>query len=859
MQALRDGQITRSPDRQMLRTSDRNSFTTPAPDASSNAVMNSLSLLDVFGRDWRYALRMLRRTPMFTATAVLTLALVIGACAAVFSLADAILLRPLPYPSPERLAYLERWTSSPAGEYAAISHDGLTWEMVRDRVPSLDVAAYGASFGGGVNLVVGDAAALVRQQRVSRGYFAVLGVQPRTGRAFSDEEDRAGGPQVVILSDRLWRAMFAANPSIVGTRVLLRGEPYEVVGVMPPDFVNIAEVDVWTPLRASQTGEGAGTNLGVIVRLAPGATEEQARAELAALGRSPFEKLQLSPQTAATLRLRPMQDALVEGVREPIVMLGAAVGLVLLIACVNLAALLLARGGSRAKEIATRMALGSGRRAVVRQLMVEALVIAIAGGALGVAAGTLILGGLQAVGGQTFSEWQRVSLDGRAVAVTTALALLTSLVFGLAPAVQASRLDVNAALAGAGSRSVAGGPRHWPRRLLVVTEVALGVVLLVTAGLLIRTFLELQRLDPGFDARDVTTASVSLLDARYQTGAAISRLFDRSLERLEQTPGIDSAAVVLGLPYERLLNIGFRFVDVPQSEGRLTNASYVAGDVFGTLRIPVRRGRALRPGDDQGAPPVAVVNQAFERLYSKDRDAVGRRIRLSGVEREVVGVVGNVQAQSSFAIDGVLPGPLTSLPLVYLPAAQSAEALRGVHVWFSPSWVVRARSAREAALAIREAIASADPLLPVGEPSRMTAVMARATAEPRLLMTLVGVLAGAALLLAAIGIHGLIAHAVSERRRELGIRLALGATAAQTMRTVALGGIALAATGTLAGGVLSLASVRLVQSFLWNVGERDPITYLAVAAFVLLVSAIASVIPAARILRLDPAQVLRSQ
>lgn len=820
--------------------------------------MTRLPVLDVLGRDVRYALRVLRRAPVFTATAVITLALVIGACTAVFSLADAILLRPLPYPEQERLAYLERWTSSPRGQGAALSHDGLTWELVRDRVPALEVAAYGASFGGGVNLVVGDVAALVRQQRVSARYFAVLGVQPRSGRAFTVEEDGVGGPQVVILSDRIWRAMFAANPSIVGASVLLRGEPYEVVGVMPPEFVNISDVDVWTPLRATQTGEGAGTNLGVITRLRPGTTGEQARAELAALGRAPFANLQLGPQAAATLRLRLMQDALVEGVRQPIVMLGAAVGLVLLIACVNLAALLLARGGSRATEIATRMALGSGRRAVVRQLMVEAVVLAIAGGALGVLAGTLILDGLQAVGGQTFSAWERVSLDWRAVAVTSVLALLTSVVFGLAPAVQASRLDVNAVLAGAGSRSVAGGRRQWPRRLLVVAEVALGVVLLVTAGLLIRTFVELQRLEPGFDARGVTTAGVSLLDARYRSGAAISQLFDRTLERLAQTPGIESAALVLGLPYERLLNIGFQFVDVPQREGRLTNASYVAGDLFATLRIPVLRGRGLLAADAADAPAVVVVNESFQRLYSTERDAIGRRIRLSGAEREIVGVVGNVQAQSSFAIDGAVPGPLTSLPLIYVPAAQSAQSLRGVHIWFSPSWVVRARSPRDAALAIRQAITSVDPLLPVGEPIQMTEVMARATAQPRLLMTLVGVLAGAALLLAAIGIHGLIAHAVSERKRELGIRLALGASAAQTMRLVAIGGVALAAAGTLAGGLLSLVSVKLVQSFLWNVTERDPITYVAVVAFVLVVAVVASIIPAARILKLDPAQVLRT-
>jgi predicted permease len=820
--------------------------------------MNRLPVLDVLGRDVRYALRMLIRTPAFTVTAVITLALVIGACAAVFSLADVILLRPLPYPEQARLAYLERWTSSPRGQDAQLSHDGLAWELVRDRVPSLDSAAYGASFGAGVNLVVGGAAALVTQQRVSAGYFNVLGVRPRIGRGFSSEEDRSGGPQAVVLSHHTWQQMFGANPDIVGSGVLLRGEPYTVVGVMPQDFVNLSDVDVWTPLRASQNGEGGGTNFAVITRLKPGATVEQADAELAGLGADPFKNMQMRSDVMAKLRLRPMQDALVENVREPILMLGVAVGVVLVIACVNLAALLLARGGTRAREIATRMALGSGRRAVVRQLMVEAVLLAIAGGALGLLAGMLILQGLQTLGGQTFVQWTRVVLDWRALAATMTIAMITSVIFGLVPALQASRIDVNAALSGAASRSTAGSARQWPRQVLVISEVALGVVLLVTAGLLVRTFVELRSLDPGFDPRNITTASVSLLDARYQSGAAMNRLFERSVERVLQSPGIESAAVGLGMPYQRMLNLGFRYADAPEDSGRVTNATYVSGDVFKTFGIKTLRGRTLVAGDREGTPAVAVVNESFARFYSKDRDVIGRRIRISSVEREIVGVVANVQQRGSgFLVEGLRPGPLMSPPMVYLPAAQSIETMRGVHVWFSPVWVVRARSMPEAAAAIRDAIASVDPLLPVSEPQSMAEVMAQATAQQRLLMTLVLVTACAALMLAAIGIHGLISHSVAERRREFGIRLALGATVGQTMRSVALGGVVLAATGAVIGGLLSLPATALVQSFLWNVGERDPLTYAGVALFVLIVSAIASLIPATRILRLDPAQTLR--
>jgi hypothetical protein len=357
----------------------------------------------------------------------------------------------------------------------------------------------------------------------------------------------------------------------------------------------------------------------------------------------------------------------------------------------------------------------------------------------------------------------------------------------------------------------------------------------------------------------VTTAGVSLLDARYRSGAAISQLFDRTLERLAQTPGIESAALVLGLPYERLLNIGFQFVDVPQREGRLTNASYVAGDLFATLRIPVLRGRGLLAADAADAPAVVVVNESFQRLYSTERDAIGRRIRLSGAEREIVGVVGNVQAQSSFAIDGAVPGPLTSLPLIYVPAAQSAQSLRGVHIWFSPSWVVRARSPRDAALAIRQAITSVDPLLPVGEPIQMTEVMARATAQPRLLMTLVGVLAGAALLLAAIGLNGLFMLVVTERGREMAVRLAVGATPGGLVRLVIRDAGRLLASGLVLGVGLTAAADRALRGLWSGMSPLDPSSVGIAALTLACVSVMAVAAPALRAARVAPMDVLRAE
>jgi predicted permease len=834
----------------------RLAFGNPRVKLEEVEAMNRLPVFDAVGRDLRYALRVMRRTPAFTTTAIVTLALVIGACTAVFSLADAILVRALPYPDPDRLAYVQMTSRSPQGEFSGLSVDGAMWEAVRDRVPALDAAAT-AGMSGGANLVVGDAAMYVRQQRVSNGFFRVLGVAPALGREFSAQEDVTGGPALTVLGHGLWHRAFGGRADIIGSAILLRGEPFTVVGVMPAGFVSTAEADLWTPLRGSSTGEGGGTNFRVIARLQSGATWEEARGQLAAASPEAFRLLGVPKGTTRMLELAPMQAAQVAGVREPIVMLAWAVAAVLLIACVNLAALLLARGGSRAKEIATRMALGSGRTAVVRQLMIEAVVLALAGGALGIVIGSFGLQGLKLLGGDTFTEWQRVALDRRAIAATAGLSFLTAIIFGLVPALQASRLDVQAALAESGSRSVAGRARHWPRRLLVVAEVALGVVLLVTTGLLLRTFVNVRSLNPGFNPQGLVTGRVSLQDARYRSSAQINELFDRTLERLRSTPGVEAAAVSLELPYERLLNMGFRFTDDAAAQALMTNASYVTPGFLSALQLPLTRGRDLSTRDGAAAPPVVLVNETFARVYSRDRDPIGRRLRISGAEREIVGITGDVQQRESLVIDGVAPGPLVSLPLVLMPSAQTNDAqFRMVHTWFTPVWSVRTRDGSGAA-ALNRAVLETDPQLPVFDIQPMTVVMASAISQQRLLVTLVGVLAAAAVLLAAIGVHGLIAHAVAERRREFGIRLALGASPLHTLARVALGGVLLSVCGAALGGVLSLAAVRLVESFLWNVPARDPATYAGVALLLLVVSAVASVVPALRILRLDPATTLR--
>jgi len=528
----------------------------------------------------------------------------------------------------------------------------------------------------------------------------------------------------------------------------------------------------------------------------------------------------------------------------------------LLIACANLAALLLARGSARAKEVATRMALGSGRFAVVRQLMVESLTLALMGGALGVFVGWLGLEGLQAVAGDRFSDWQRVSMDGRVLGMSAGLSVLTSVLFGLVPAIQASRLDVQSALVEGGSRSIAGGARHWTRRGLVVAEVALGVVLLVSAGLLVRTFVNLRSIDPGFSPEGLVTATVSLLDARYPGPAEVNQLFDRTLEQLRATSGVESAAVSLGLPFERVLNMGFRYPE--DANGRAASVMYASPEFFETLGITTRQGRVFAQSDRVGTRPVVVVNEAFATYYSKDREVMGRILRLSNVEREVVGVVGNVQHRPGFFVTGMTPGPIVEAPLIYVPAAQMNAGLVSAHLWFGPVFTVRASSPAVAEQALTTALSASDPLLPVGAIRQMSRVRSEAIAMEEMLMTLVGTLAVAALLLTALGLHGVIAHSVAERTREFGIRMALGATPAETVRAVTIGGLTLAAIGAVIGAALAVPASSLVATSLYGVAERDAMTYVGAAAFLLVVAGIASLLPALTLLRLDPAVTLRN-
>jgi predicted permease len=807
--------------------------------------------------DLRYALRMLRRAPSFSAIIILTLALCIGANTAIFSVIDATLLRPLPYPEPDRLAGIVTHFRYHGEEGDQRGQTGATWELVRDHATDLDAAVY-SDGAGGVNFASGGTAQFVQQQRVGTGFFRVLGAHPQSGREFTRDEDRPGGPAVVVLSHHFWRRVFHEDASIVGRSIDLRGEPFSVIGVMPENFRSDTPADLWTPLRPATTGEGGGMNYAIVARLKPGVTWAQADSQMAAVGARAIEQMHVGKDITARMRLETLQRFETQGTRFSLLIVWAAVGLVLLIGCANVASLLLARGNTRAREVATRLALGGGRTAVACQFLVESLVLAVSGGAAGLLVAVAGLKGLQVLAADSFPIAD-VSLNARVLTATACLALLSSLLAGIFPALDASGVDIRTALTEAGARGVAGARKRWTRRLLVSGEVAVAVVLLIGAGLLVRTLAHLYQLRPGFDPANVITASFSLQDARYATAQKVNQLFDSGLARMRALPGVESATVGLSLPYQRGLNDGFQRVDGPQAgpEALITDVNYVTPDYFRTLRIPLLRGRDFRPGDGPRSTAVAIVNNAFARKYLSKQEALGSHLAMGSTKVEIVGLVGDVQESAGWGNFG----PLGAVPMIYIPASQTADGyLKVVHVWFSPNWVVRSSGpAEHVTRAMQAVVASVDPLLPIAGFRTMQELRSRSLGEQRFQATLLATLSGLALLLAVVGLYGLMSQFVVERRRELGIRLALGASVARAVRDAAVSGVSLALAGVAVGCVFAALSVRVLEHMLWGVSTTDPLTFLSVALGLVLVAAVASLVPALRITRLNPADTLRDE
>jgi len=807
--------------------------------------------MESWGQHLRFAARQLRRNPGFTVTVIITLALSIGANTAIFSLVNALMLKSLPYSHPERLGTIyTRITGSRASDERH-GLNGEQWELLRDNVPAL-ISAVSSRGTSGVNLKWGSQVQYLRAGRISANYLDVLAIQPMIGRSFSPDEDRRHGPKATILSFSLWRNTFSSNPNILGQAILLKGEPYTVISVLPEGTTTPLNADLYTALQPSRDGEGGGTNFESITRLRDGATWQEADGEINRTWSVRAHRYESTnnPGVQVTYHSVPLQKGQTDILRPQVLALMLAAGFILLIACANLAGLTLVRMMRRTSEVATRLALGASRWQIQKQFWIENLLLALVGGAAGIGVGLLILRGLLLLLPERFLPVARVPLDGRVMAFTLVVSLLTSILFGMLPALATRNVDLRSSM---GSRAVAKVGSL--RQTLIVGEVALTVVLLAASGLLIRTLIHLETLPPGFNPNGVMTAKASLDDARFHDPAAFRKLLDEGTAAMRQIPGVQNASVGLSLPYERTLNAGVTLSDgkeAGQQDG--TDLVYVTPGYFGTLQMRVLAGRVFTDEDGPNAQHVAVVNQAFARKFYGGANPVGRYINKDMV---IVGEVADVSVSS-----GLYEGaPLMSEQAMYIPAAQvNAQSLSLVHVWFQPDWVVRTAGPVEGLTAqMQRALASADPNLPFSGFYSMQDLLAKTLAMQRVEVALLGAMAALALLLSAVGIFALVANMVAQRTREIGIRMALGSTVGQAMVEVGRSGAGASCVGLFVGLVLCAGALRVMRSVLYGVGVYDAPTLSTVVLTLLLVTLLATTLPTLRIAKIDPANTLREE
>jgi predicted permease len=810
--------------------------------------------MEVLGQNLRFGIRQLRRNPGFTVTVILTLALSIGANTAIFSIVNALMLKSLPYSHPERMGTIYTRITSSVVSDDRHKLNGEQWELLRDNVPSL-ISAVSAPRTSGVNLGGGFKGQYLSAGRISAHYFDVLAVQPIIGRIFSEDEDRPHGPKAAILSYSLWRNTFRSNPDILGQAILLKGEPYTVIGVLPENAITPLNADVYTALQVSREGEGGGTNFESFTRLRDGATWQEADAEInhAWSLRANRYELTGNPGAQVTYYSVPLQKGQTASLRPQVLTLMLAAGFILLIACANLAGLTLVRTLRRTAEVATRLALGASRWQIQKQLWVENLFLACIGGTAGVAVGFVALRGLLLLLPEHFLPVASVPLDSRVLAFTLLISLITSLLFGMLPAFATRKFDLRSAI---GSRAATGGDRLRLRQGLIVSEVALTVMLLAASGLFIRTLIHLQTLPSGFNPTGVMTARASLDDARYHDSAAFRKLLRDSTSAMRKIPGVEQAAVGLSLPYERSLIAGGIAISDGKEAGQkvTTDEVYATPDYFAALQIPVLAGRTFSDADGPDTQRVAIVNQMFVRKFFHGASAVGRYV---DKDTMIVGVVENVAKEPG--IDSV--APLTGEETMYVPAAQmEARQLSLLHVWFQPSWIVRTAGPVEGlTVQMQRALATVDPNLPFSGFYSMRDLLAKTLATQRVEVALLSAMAALALLLSAIGIFALVANIVAQKTREIGIRIALGSNIRQAMVHIGAPGVRASALGVVLGLILSAGALRAIRSVLYGVDVYDVPTILTVVFMLASVTLIATTVPMLRIARIDPAQTLRDE
>jgi putative ABC transport system permease protein len=805
-----------------------------------------MTAIEDLGRDIRLGLRSLLRSPAFATVAILCLALGIGANAALFSVLNAVLLRPLPFTEPDRLVRIYETMSQ--GQGSVSFPNFIDWQKRTTGFEQL--LAYSMASR---NLQAGGEPERIRAVEATPELFQVLGVSPLQGRVFAPGTDQPGRDPVAVIGEDLWRSRLGADPALVGRTIRLDGLAHTVIGIMPSWFDFPAggnATDVWVlhhPVEELRNGRGA-HYLSVVGRLKDGVSMEQATAQLVTVA-AQIEKEYPEEQTGRSVLIMPLRESLVGRVRPALLVLFGAVGLVLLIACANVANLLLARAAIRRREVAVRLALGATRGRLIRQFLVESLVLSFSGAALGLLLAQWLLSALAPLAESALPVFREFPLDGRVFSFLLGMAVLSGLIFGIVPALQASRSDVRETLSEGGGKATGTRRQQLFRNALVVVEISLSLILLVGAGLLLRGFSKLSDTEPGLATKHVLTMHLPIPEERIET--ATPRLFRPLLQDLRTLPGVRSAAVISMLPIQdAYTNASFRVVgrpELPLDQQPLAEIRSVSPKFFETLEIPLRRGRDFTERDGENGPRVVIINDTVARRHFPNQDPVGQRVLINGPEpRTIIGVVGDVRQA------GLDQNPL---PEMYFPYAANDFSML-----LSDAVLVLRTAGPPETLAgpVRDAVRRIDPTQPLYEVLTMEEVVDQSLAGRRLNLWLLGFFAAVALVLAAAGLYGVISYLVAQRTRELGVRIALGAQKRDVMGLVLRQAAVLAGLGIGLGLAGALAFTRVLDSLLYGVSARDPLTFATLAALLAAVALVASWLPARRAARVNPMVAIRA-
>ena len=812
-----------------------------------------------FWNDVKHSLHMFIKNPGFTIAALAALALGIGTNTAIFTVVNAVVLKPLSYPDADRI--MQFMNTGPHGSWPGASITKFhNWQQQTSAFQ--EVAAYDTS-GPGFN-ITGDRPEQVHGLHVTEGYFRLFGARLLLGRSFTPQEDAPNGGKVVVISYGLWQRKFGGNPKVVGQALSLGNEPYTIIGVVGRDYFSDPEADLWVPFQFEPNSTNQGHFFRAAGMLRPGVTLAQANAQMK-LAANQFKRTYSMTDSQEGFEVEPLRDSIVGDARKSLLILLGAVALVLLIACANVANLLLVRATGRKREFAIRSALGAGRARIVRQLLTESVLLSVTGGILGMGLGFIGVRALLAINSAGLprigENGSAVGVDWRVLLFTLGVSLATGILFGLFPAFSASRTDLNSTLKESSSRSGTGFRQSKARSLLVISEVSLALVLLVGSALLIRTFIALRAVAPGFESHNILTLEMSLTGDRFQKTAGVAQLSREGRDRLNAIPGVEISASTCCLPIEGEFGLPFTIVGRPPVKGNDTpGGGWMSGSpgYFSLFKIPILRGRDFAESDTGSAPGVVLINEAMAKQFWPKENPVGQQIVIGKevgpdfVEpaRQIIGVVGNTHDAGL----GRDPDPM-----MIVPEAQVTDGMTSLNARIVPlRWAVRTRGdPHQLAAQIEEQLRVASGGFPVTRIRTMDEVVVRSTARDSFNMLLLTIFGAVALVLAAIGIYGLMAYSVQQRTQEIGIRMALGADRSTIRNLVVWQGMRLALVGMVAGIAAAFGLTRLIASFLFGVKSWDPLVFVTVPIVLAGVAMLAVWLPASRAARLDPMQALR--